>query len=68
MADALRGANPPTPRFARYRDWASRPNVLFTPHNAFNTLEAVERKSAFTVEQVLAFQEKGSFRWPWTGP
>lgn len=68
MADALRGTDPAPPRFARYRDWARRPNVLFTPHNAFNTLEAVERKSIFTVEQVLAFGERRTFRWPWTGP
>ncbi|HCL00696.1 MAG TPA: hydroxyacid dehydrogenase [Candidatus Marinimicrobia bacterium] len=39
------------------------PNVIFTPHNAFNTAESVERKAEQSVEQVRHFTEKGSFLW-----
>lgn len=39
------------------------PNVIFTPHNAFNTAESVERKAKQSVEQVRHFIEKGRFLW-----
>jgi D-lactate dehydrogenase len=38
------------------------PNVLFTPHNAFNTIEAVRRKSQFSVDEVLYFLKNNNFR------
>ncbi|MGD1045035.1 MAG: NAD(P)-dependent oxidoreductase [Bacteroidota bacterium] len=38
------------------------PNILFTPHNAFNTIEAVQRKSQFTVDEVLYFLKNKNFR------
>jgi D-lactate dehydrogenase len=38
------------------------PNVLFTPHNAFNTIEAVQRKSQFSVDEVLYFLKNKNFR------
>lgn len=37
------------------------PNVIFTPHNAFNTWEAVQRKAQFTVEQITYFLEHNDF-------
>jgi D-lactate dehydrogenase len=37
------------------------PNVLFTPHNAFNTIEAVRRKSQFSVNEVLYFLKNKKF-------
>ena len=40
-----------------------RANVILTPHNAFNTHEAVERKSAQTVESVVRFLKHGRFPW-----
>lgn len=40
------------------------PRVIFTPHNAFNTVEAVERKARQSVEQILHFLQHGVFRWP----
>ncbi len=40
------------------------PNVILTPHNAFNTREAVKRKSEHTVRQIAYFFENGSFLWP----
>jgi D-lactate dehydrogenase len=42
---------------------AGRPNVILTPHNAFNTSEAVDRKAEQTVQQIVHFQKHGSFLW-----
>jgi D-lactate dehydrogenase len=42
----------------------NHPRVIFTPHNAFNTEEAVERKARQSVEQVQHFLQHGVFRWP----
>ena len=42
----------------------ARPDVLLTPHNAFNTLEAVERKSEQSIRALLHFQQNGQFLWP----
>lgn len=39
------------------------PHVLLTPHNAFNTKEAVERKARYTVEQLQYFAEHRQFLW-----
>jgi D-lactate dehydrogenase len=39
-----------------------KPNVLFTPHNAFNTCEAVHRKSQFSVDEILYFLKNKTFR------
>lgn len=38
--------------------------VLLTPHNAFNTQEAVERKAKRSSEAIVAFLKKGSFPNP----
>jgi D-lactate dehydrogenase len=38
------------------------PNVLFTPHNAFNTVEAVQRKSQLSVDAVLHFLKNKNFQ------
>jgi len=43
---------------------ANRQDVILTPHNAFNTEEAVEKKSEQTIEQLLHFLKKGEFKWP----
>ncbi len=43
--------------------FASRPNVILTPHNAFNTTEAVDRKAEQTVQQNAHFQKHGAFLW-----
>jgi D-lactate dehydrogenase len=39
-------------------------NVVFTPHNAFNTAESLQRKSEHSVRQILAFRTTGRFEWP----
>jgi D-lactate dehydrogenase len=38
------------------------PNVLFTPHNAFNTIEAVQRKSQFSIDEIFYFLKNKDFR------
>ncbi|MDI6849978.1 MAG: NAD(P)-dependent oxidoreductase [Candidatus Saccharicenans sp.] len=38
------------------------PNVIFTPHNAFNTAEALERKVRFSVDEIFYFLEHRAFR------
>jgi len=43
---------------------AERDDCLCTPHNAFNSVEAVNRKSEHSVQQVVAFLERGEFLWP----
>ncbi len=41
----------------------NRANVILTPHNAFNTDEAVERKAEQTVQQIEHFMQNGEFLW-----
>lgn len=41
-----------------------RPDVLLTPHNAFNTVEAVERKSEQSIRTLVNFRKTGQFLWP----
>jgi D-lactate dehydrogenase len=43
---------------------AERDDCILTPHNAFNTAEAVERKSEHSIQQIVAFRESGRFLWP----
>lgn len=43
---------------------AEHPNVLATPHNAFNTVEAVDRKARQTVETLVAFLRDGTIPFP----
>ena len=42
---------------------SERDDCLCTPHNAFNTVEAVERKSADSAQQIIAFLKDGAFLW-----
>lgn len=46
------------------RRLARRPDVLLTPHNAFNTAEAVRRKAEQAAAEVTRFLRTGAFRWP----
>lgn len=39
-------------------------NVMLTPHNAFNTAEAVERKSEQSIQSLLHYRQTGRFLWP----
>jgi D-lactate dehydrogenase len=42
---------------------SGRPNVILTPHNAFNTFEAVDRKAEQAVQQITHFKKHGTFLW-----
>ncbi len=46
---------------------AGRPNVICTPHNSFNTAEAVERKSEQSAKSISEFLHSGRFPWPVAG-
>ncbi|MCU0454413.1 MAG: hydroxyacid dehydrogenase [Bacteroidetes bacterium] len=64
VAGALRDpSSPRSPGADIVRELLMHPNVLCTPHNAFNTLEAVERKAAFTVTQIQHFLKHRDFLW-----
>ncbi len=39
------------------------PNVILTPHNAFNTAEAVRRKVEQSVQQIVCLLNEGRFIW-----
>lgn len=51
----------PTNLFLRLN---GKDNVILTPHNAFNTKEAVERKAKQSVDSVMSFLKKKKFLWP----
>jgi len=44
------------------------PNVVCTPHNAFNTREAVARKAGQSIAQITHFRKYGRFLWPLPTP
>ncbi len=46
---------------------SKRENVIFTPHNAFNTAEAVARKAEQSIEQICTFLNTNRFIWPLPG-
>ena len=65
LAVALRGGEINIPPETRtITELLQYPNVLFTPHNAFNTIEAVRRKSQFSVDEILYFLKHKYFRCP----
>ena len=66
LAPALRTGNhsaltPDNQALLRLRQ---RPDVVLTPHNSFNTLEAVERKSEQSVRTLLHHKKTRQFLWP----
>lgn len=68
MADKLRQQSAVHPddaeALATLLKLRNHPNVLMTPHNAFNTQEAVQRKAQQSALQVHTYLEKGAFHWP----
>lgn len=65
LAHALRGGEPSSdPEVAVTLALASMDNVILTPHNAFNTREAVERKAEHSARQLHRFIDEGRFLWP----
>jgi D-lactate dehydrogenase len=58
--------NPETtsnPQIAPVKRILSYPNVLLTPHNAFNSAEALRRKCELTVQQIRYFFKHRDFLW-----
>ena len=65
LANALRkGEGLKTDAFRATMELARKPNVIMTPHNAFNTHEALEEKCKRTCEQLCHFFRNGRFLWP----
>lgn len=65
LAHGLRGASyEKTPEIAAIAPLLKHPNSLLTPHNAFNTREAVDRKAFQSVEQLLHLRKTSHFLWP----
>lgn len=66
LAPALRTGNPAslTADNQALLRLHKRHDVILTPHNAFNTLEAVERKSEQSIRTLRNFRETGRFLWP----
>jgi D-lactate dehydrogenase len=62
------GAMPDDPEVRAALALAQRDDVLCTPHNAFNSQEAVVRKSDHSVQQIVAFHATGRFLWPAPSP
>jgi D-lactate dehydrogenase len=64
LAVALRHQTMPTDGEALAAlELAGRDDCICTPHNAFNSLEAVERKSEHSVRQIVTFLQNGQFLW-----
>lgn len=61
---ALRNRTAADPKLAATIDGLlAYPNVLLTPHNAFNSREALRGKAALTVEQIKHFLKHRDFLW-----
>ena len=52
-----------TPEVQALLTLSNMDNVICTPHNAFNTIEAVQRKATQSIEQILHLQNSGTFLW-----
>jgi D-lactate dehydrogenase len=64
LATALRtGQAAPAENIRFTLELARRPDVICTPHNAFNTVESVERKALQSAQQVEYFLKNGKFFW-----
>lgn len=51
------------PLVAAHRQLHAHPQVICTPHNAFNTSEALQRKAQQSVDQYHYFLQHGHFEW-----
>ncbi|MCA9395977.1 MAG: hypothetical protein KC649_02305 [Candidatus Omnitrophica bacterium] len=62
FADSLRSHNPVlVSDHQTLLRLQNREDVLMTPHNAFNTSEALEQKSLLTVQSLIHYQKYGAF-------
>ena len=53
----------PSPQASLVQRLLAYPNVIFTPHNAFNSIEALRLKSELTVQQIRYFFKNRDFLW-----
>lgn len=64
LAAVLRNGQPTdSPTVRATLELRKHPNVICTPHNAFNTQEAVLRKSEQSIQQIEHFMNNGNFIW-----
>ncbi|MCK5149248.1 hydroxyacid dehydrogenase [bacterium] len=65
LAVSLRNSTPSNDnRVKAALELAKLPQVILTPHNAFNTIQSVQRKSKQSIQQITHFLEHGKFLWP----
>ncbi len=62
IATALRNGTTDSLPAKKIASLLQHPNVIFTPHNAFNSYEAVKRKSKFSAEAIRYFLHHRNFR------
>jgi len=64
IAIALRqGSSSTNPAVKAVLEMSAMDNVICTPHNAFNTVQAVERKAEQSAQQAAAYLADGKFIW-----
>jgi D-lactate dehydrogenase len=64
LAATLRSGKPVGhPETKAVLELARRDNAILTPHNAFNTVEAVGRKALHSIRQIERFLAQGDFIW-----
>ena len=64
LAISLRENKPSSdPEVLATLELSKKQNVILTPHNAFNSYEAVARKAEQSIEQVVYFMNNGRFKW-----
>jgi D-lactate dehydrogenase len=64
LAGLLRSGKPTDdPEVLATVEMSQREDCICTPHNAFNSAEAVLRKSDHSIQQIVEFLEKGAFHW-----
>jgi D-lactate dehydrogenase len=65
LAVSLRSGRPEDNETARMcLELSARNDVILTPHNAFNTAEALQRKAEQSAGQAVLFLEEKAFTWP----
>lgn len=65
IAEDLRGRSKELRKISRLiLGLKDKDNVIFTPHNAFNTQEALDRKAFLTVQSIKDFLKTGQFHRP----